>query len=56
MFVIVPNEIRDAINSKLDPQLKKFPQLEKDREEIFNQILGYYDENGSIPDFNIEPK
>ena len=54
-FVIVPNEISDAIYAKLDPQLEKYPHLKVNREEIYHRILAYYDEHGKIPDFDIKP-
>lgn len=54
-FVIVPNELRDAIYAKIDPQLESLPLLKDKREEIYSQLLSYYDDHGKIPDFNIEP-
>lgn len=56
MFVVVPNELRDAIYERVDEELKKHPELRDQRESIYQDILKYYDEHGSIPDFSVEPK
>lgn len=53
--VIVLNQLRDSIYEKIDSQLENLPHLKEKREEIYNQLLNYYDDHGIIPDFNIEP-
>ena len=49
MFRIVPNEVRDAINKKLDDALKEFPEAECEREHLYVQLLDYFDMTGQIP-------
>jgi len=56
MMVIVPNHISDAIYKKIDEALKRRPELVGHREDIFTDLLSYYDETGRIPDFSLEPK
>ena len=53
MIVIVPNELRDAINRALDCALEDCPEAERDRESLYHQLLEYFDEHGSIPEFKI---
>ena len=53
--VIVPNELRDAINRKLDAAIEQVPDAKKGREVFYEHLLGYYDEHGIIPDFDIVP-
>lgn len=54
MFIIVPNEVRDAINAKLDAAFLVCPDAAKDREILYNQLLSDYNENGTIPDFELK--
>jgi len=56
VFVVVPNYVRDAINERMEMSFIKYPLLKAHREEIFNDILAYYDKFGKIPDFEIQPK
>jgi len=56
MIAIVPNVLRDAINTKLDVAFAACPEAERDREVLYNRILEYFDEFGTIPDFKIVPK
>lgn len=56
MLVIVPNELRDAINAKLDKAIAECPGAEIDRQELFRQLLTYYNDHGVIPDFSVKPK
>ncbi len=51
--VIIPNEVRDAINSALDREIAKCPDAEKDREVLYAQLLNYFDEHGELPEFSI---
>ena len=55
-MVIVPNSLRDAIMKKLDAEIAKHPDAEKDREVLYEQLLGYFDEHGVIPEFSLEKK
>lgn len=52
-LVIVPNELRDAINQKLDAALAKYPEAAQGREELYSQLLSYFDEHGALPDFTL---
>lgn len=54
--VIVPNELRDAINAKLDAAIRDYPESEKDRECLYRELLAFYDEHGYLPEFTIEKK
>ena len=55
MLVIVPNELRDAIQRKLGEALKDFPECSKeDRQFLYQQILKYYNEHGVVPDFQLK--
>lgn len=54
---IIPNELRDQINARLDEALKDFPEcLDEDREILYHQLLEYFNEHGIIPDFKLEKK
>jgi len=57
MFVVVPNELRDAINVKLDAALAGHPEAtEKDRRVLYGQLLSYFNEHGCLPDFTVTKK
>jgi hypothetical protein len=56
MFVIVPNYIADAINAKLDAALAECPDAAKDRDALYEQLLGYVNEHGVVPDFSLKRK
>lgn len=55
-FVIVPNGLADAIYAKVDAALEKCPQLKAERENIYRDILSYFNEHGEIPDFELRGK
>lgn len=52
-IVVVPNDLRDAINAKLDAALAECPEAAPDREHFYDTLLNYYDEHGSLPDFHL---
>jgi hypothetical protein len=52
-LVIVPNVVRDAINDRLDAALAKTPDAARFRDELFNQLLAYFDEHGVVPEFEL---
>jgi hypothetical protein len=54
-FVIVPNEVYEAIYKKIDAALEKAPQFKHCREQIYQDLLKHFDKYGEIPDFEIEP-
>lgn len=51
--VIVLNALRDKINEAIDKALKGRPCSDSDREALFSQVLGLYDEYGYIPEFDL---
>ena len=54
-LVIVPNALRDEINAKLDAALAEFPECkQQDRDQLFAELLAYYDDHGVIPDFSLK--
>jgi len=53
--VVVPNSLRDIIYEKVDAALAPHPHLKDRREEIYYRMLDYYDANGTVPEFTIEP-
>lgn len=55
-MMIIPNALRDAINSKLDAAFEKCPEAAKDREILYGQLLEYFDQHGEVPDFDLYKK
>lgn len=55
-YVIVPNYIRDAIYAKVDEAIAKCPDAAPDREFFYSRLLGYFDEHGEIPEFDLKAK
>lgn len=51
--LIVPNELSDAINKKLDEAIGALPMPADDRDHLYRQVLAYFDEYGAIPEFTI---
>ena len=52
-FVIVPKELSDAIYAKIDEQLALIPDADTDREVFYQNLLGFYNEHGYIPEFTL---
>jgi hypothetical protein len=57
-MVIVPNDLRDAINAKIDAEIANLPEdqrqkAENCREHMYHQLLSYFDDHGAIPDCHI---
>lgn len=52
-MVIVPDSLRNAISAKLDAAIAKCPDAAKDRDELYRQLLAYFDEHGEVPDFDL---
>lgn len=52
-MVIVPDSLRNAINNKLDAAIAEVPDAAKDRDELYQQLLEYFDEHGVLPDFSL---
>lgn len=55
-MVIVPNQLRDAIYTKVDAAIAEFPGAVADREYFYNVLLDYFDEHGEIPEFTLNRK
>jgi len=54
-IVIVPDSLREAINAKLDAAIAKCPDAAKDREVLYSHLVGFFDEYGYLPDFELTP-
>jgi hypothetical protein len=54
MVLIIPNYVADAINAKLDIALAECPEAVGDRDALYHQLLGYFDEHGVIPNFSLQ--
>lgn len=52
---IVPDSLREAIMAKIDAEIAKHPDAEKDREHLYSQLLGYFNAHGVVPDFSLAP-
>lgn len=50
---IVPNYLSDQIYAAIDAQLALVPDAAPHREDFYHQLLGYFNENGVIPDFSL---
>lgn len=55
-WIILPLHVQAAIFDKIDAQLKLHPEFQKDRENIYQDLLEYYDRTGEAPDFKLEPR
>lgn len=53
-LVVVPNYVRDAINSKLDAAYIETPSAAGDREHHFAVLLDYFNEHGKLPTFSLK--
>lgn len=53
MFLIVPNDLREAIYVRVDAQLKRCPELAPHRDAIYRELLAYFDMHGEIPNFEL---
>ena len=57
-LVVVPGCLRDAINAKIDGEIEKLPanmrhKAEECRDQMYHELLSYFDEYGVIPDCHI---
>ena len=53
-LVIIPDSLRKAIMAKLDAAIAMEPAAEKDRDALYQQLLAYFNEHGTIPDFTLK--
>ena len=56
MFLIVPDNLKEAIDAKLDAAIALVPDAAKDREDLYWELLSFFDKHGFIPDFTIGKK
>lgn len=54
MTYIIPDHIREAINKALNEQFIVTPDAAQWRNNLYNQVLEYFNEHGSLPDFTLE--
>lgn len=59
--VIMRDGTKEAIHALITKAIaelptEEIPLAEADREYLYNQILGYYSEYGSLPDFHLQKK
>lgn len=52
--VLVPNYVSDAINHRLDTAIAETAEAANDREYLFNCLLDYFDEHGTLPEFSLQ--
>lgn len=52
-LVVVPNSLRDLLLAAIDKALVGRPCDDESREILYQQLLDYYDEHGTIPDFDL---
>lgn len=52
-IVIVPNYVSAAINAKLEAAFAEVPNAVKDREALYQHLLNYFNEHGTVPDFSL---
>ncbi len=51
--VIVPNDLRDAINAKLEVQYALSPNARIDYDIHYAVLLAYFDKHGALPEFEL---
>lgn len=51
---IVPNYLSEFIYAEIDARLERCPELTLHREDVYRDLLTYYDEHGCIPDFELK--
>jgi len=55
-LVIVPDTLRDNITKALDAEIAKWPDAEKDREMLYQQLVTFFSVHGYLPEFSLEPR
>jgi hypothetical protein len=55
-LVIVPDTLDASIKAKLDAEIAKWPDAEKDREELHRQLVTFFSVYGYVPDFTLDPR
>lgn len=55
-FVIVPDTLHDRVTAALDAEIAKWPDAEKDRDVLHQQIITFFHQHGYVPEFSLEPR
>lgn len=60
-LVIMHDGMKEAIHALIGKAIAELPEDERaiaeaDREYLYNQLLGYYSEYGSLPDFHLQKR
>lgn len=55
-LVIVPDTLHANITKALDAEIAKWPDAEKDREVLHNQLVTFFSVHGYLPEFSLEPR
>jgi hypothetical protein len=55
-FVIVPDTLHDKIHAALTAEFVKWPDAEKDREVLYQQLIAFFHRHGYLPEFSLEPR
>lgn len=55
-IVIVPDALRDGINSEIDRALAGRPCAPDERDDIYQTMLRHYAEHGSVPSITLNAK
>lgn len=55
MMYVIPDYICEEIDRKLDEEIKKNPDAEKDRQILREQLIEYVNQHGIIPEFSLQP-
>ena len=55
-LVIVPDALDAAIKARLDAEIAKWPDAEKDREILRSQLITFFSVHGYLPEFTLEPR
>ncbi|WP_376956480.1 hypothetical protein ABNQ39_00410 (plasmid) [Azospirillum sp. A26] len=53
MLLVIPNDIRDELNARLDEQIAAHPDAAADRDVLFAQLVDHVNRTGVIPDFSL---
>lgn len=55
-IVIIPNELRDAINAEIDRAIGGRPLKASERQNIYSFMLDHYDQTGVVPSIELRKK
>jgi hypothetical protein len=55
-LVIVPDTLDANITKALDAEIAKWPDAEKDREFLRDQLVTFFSVHGYLPEFTLTPR